>query len=142
VRPRAERHAPPDRGGIKVFTVDALLHYIIAPSEAGVCAGGASCEKSEKLRWEKLFEHASRVSYSLVGSEMPHRLLSLVALLREEGASLVAEGVDVPVPPPPKDPPVQPLGERAWMESTRSRVDKHYMGPLLVEDDDGVIRLC
>jgi hypothetical protein len=122
--------------------VDGLLHYIIVPSDSGVCGGGASCAKPEKLRWEKLFEHASRVSYSLVGSEIPHRLLSVVALLREEGASLVAEGVEVPVPPPPKDPPVQPLGERAWRESARPRVDKYYMQPLPVEDDDGVIRLC
>jgi hypothetical protein len=65
-----------------------------------------------------------------------------VTLLLKEGTRLVAEGVDVPVPPPPKDPPVQPLGERAWMESTRSRVDTFYMQPLLVEDYDGVIRLC
>jgi hypothetical protein len=122
--------------------VDALLHYIISPSDCGACVGEASGAKSDKTRWEQLFEQASRVSYSLVGSEIPHRLLSVVALLREEGASLVTEGVEVPVPPPPKAPPVPSLGMQAWVESTRSHVDKHYMEPLLVEDEDGVIRLC
>jgi hypothetical protein len=122
--------------------VDALLYYFIAPPDAGVCADGAPAVESEKARWEKLFEQASRTSNSFAQNEGNEWLRSLVTLLREEGARLVAEGVAVPVPPPPKDPPVKLLGERAWLESTREGVDKYYLGPLLVEDEDGVIRLC
>lgn len=122
--------------------VDGLLHYIISSRDSGVCTDGASAMESERARWERLLEQAWRTSKALAQHEGNERQLALVTLLRKEGAPLVAEGVEVPVPPPPKEPPVQPMGERAWMESTRSRVDKHYMGPLLVEDEDGVIRLC
>jgi hypothetical protein len=122
--------------------VDALLHYFIAPSNSGVCAGEASGATSEKLRWEKLCEQASRVSYSLVGREIPYRLLSVVTLLREEGASLVADGVDVPVPPPPKDPPVPSLGVQAWFESTAQDRYEPLMVPFTDEEDDCVIGLA
>jgi hypothetical protein len=111
--------------------VDALLHYFIAPSNSGVYAGEVSGATSEKLRCEKLFEQASRVSYSLVGRAIPYRLLSVVTLLREDGASLVADGVDVPVLPPPKDPPVPSLGLEAWFESMAQDRYEPLMVPLL-----------
>jgi hypothetical protein len=97
--------------------------------------------ESAKTRWEKLLEQASHTSNSMALHEGNERLLSLVTLLQKEGAGLVAEGVEMPVPPPPKDPPVQSLGIRAWFKSTAQ--DRYE--PLVLasadDEDDGVSRL-
>jgi hypothetical protein len=58
-----------------------------------------------------------------------------------EGTSLVAEGVVVPVPPPPKDPPVPALGWKASFESTAQDRYEPLVLPWVDDKDDGVIGL-
>jgi hypothetical protein len=97
-------------------------------------------KQSGQHKWT-LSEQASRTSNSLAQHLGNDRLLPLVTLLREEGARLVAEGVEVPVPPPPKGPPIPSMGSRAWSESVAQDRYEALVLPLADDEDDGVIRL-
>ena len=109
---------PDHVGALKLFgyalggrAVDALLHYVINPPTAGTLADGIASIGPHKALWERLLGRASAL-ISSAGGDMTDRLLSVVALLREEGGGLVAEGVEIPVPPRSLE-PAAPTGTRA-----------------------------
>jgi hypothetical protein len=98
----------PDHGGaLKLFgyslggrAVDALLHYVIAPPDVNDLASGAASEGPDKARWERLLARVMQTLNALWKNNAEDLWLPIVALLREEGSGLVAEGVEIPVPSP------------------------------------------